>query len=239
MKETKEGLYREWAEYNNEIERLNGREPADIETMVCKWRAHYMNKESLSVLRERRDACRKALDRCRAQKAKEAKIEAFKATPEGREFFDAHKSRLDALYTTCDRERMRLEDGIRVAVRLVMGNHWNVELLTGRKRADAVIREVVDGKDVFGTEFRLTLDMGPMYRGAHFMSNIGSTGSFDVMEKTPGSRAEFYMAVGSLLSAKTTLDAVRELMLRAVEMSEKYMNEIEYERKLLDNPFQG
>jgi len=239
MKETKESLYREWAEYNNEIERLNGREPVDIEVMVAKWQAHYMKKETISGLRERRDACKQALERCREKKAAEARIEAFKATPDGEAYFNFHKGRLRDLYETRDCERIRLQDGIRVAVNLVMGGQWDVELLMSWKQAQAVLREVVNGKAVFGTEFRLTLDMNPYHREPRFETNIGTTGTFALMDDTPGSRAGFYMAVGRLLAAKPTLNTIRELLLRAAEMSDKYQNEIDYERRLLDNPFQG
>ena len=237
MKETKESLYREYLLYCNEENIITGHDPIDVGRMTKEWLCINAKKHSVQEIRELRDGAKRALDRIRSKKELKDKIEAYKRTDEGREFYRIHEERREQLVDVIERELSRLCQDCADMIRIVTGVVWTVQAYMSRRAAELQIQETVDGRDVQGNDFALLLDLSRP--GADRLEcRIGASYTFDAEQDTPGTRARFFKGIGDLMSAKKTMKTIHDRLRDAIEMFDRYRDEVQYETDRLKNPFQ-
>lgn len=234
MKETKESVYRELARYENEMNEIMGHPPVHTEDSIQTWLHKHSPKMSLQGIRDIRDGILGHLEALKREMSKKARIAAFKETEKGRNFYKVHEDMRNGLIDASSHQRIKAQNDISDMLRPIIGD-WNVQLHIGRTSASIKVWEQIDGRDTFGSSFLITLEQ--TYGGLRYETNIGSTGSFDVLDDAAGSRALFYIKVGALLSDKATLQMVKEKMLKVIESMNKIRSRIDEENRLLENPF--
>lgn len=230
----KEALLARKIELQNRLAALKGEEPRQLETWEFRREAKDAREYGLKDDIER---LTKAIDKQIIENDRRAQTEAYYATEEGQ----ARKAALEEKKEQLDMERISLNsvfyDMMKSWIRQFLGDHWTVR----RCNKGNVSFQIFDAEKadyVFGSEIEVYADKNYYWNDnkERFETNVGTMGSFDLLDQEPGTRARFYMDLGKFLSDRERLSNLKSMMFLYEDRLVEIHNQMKANEAELENP---
>ncbi len=235
----KETLLLENYRLTNELNTLKGRTDkiVDIDLLLSKWKFNQEAKEStIAGLTYSNDILRKAIESEKQEQERKAAAEAFYATPEGLSYrvtLETEKAGLEKSLTDCMENH---KDFFKSWIKGYLGEHWTLRYLWDSHIEFAIVDPKDENQLVFGQTIEIYFDKNYWDKKERFETNVGTTGSFNLLESEQGDRARFYIDFGKFLAGKKELAELKELLFGYRESLDNMRQRILNIEKELENP---
>lgn len=232
----KETLLTRKYELQNELRILRGEQPYDLTERTTGWRFRQeANEERELSLKQDIERLEKAIEKQKADNDRKAKTEAYFATEEGaalKEQLQAEKKAAADEFQAHENESLA---ELKSWIKTILGEHWTVKFLSD-EAVDFAIWDADKAEFVFGQTIEVRAEKNCWLKGGadRFETNVGSTGSFDLLAQNPGDRARFYIDFGKFLT--TDLGSLKEFMFAFKERREQIRDRFRSINARLENP---
>lgn len=234
----KENLLKKKYELQNELRILRGEEPYDIDALTTGWRFRdNAQKEREYRLKADIESLEKSIEKQKADNDKKAKSNAYYETEEGKTFKAQLTNQKDIEIQAFEEYENNMLEVFKTWIKGYLGSHWTVKHLYDHGIGFGVWD--ADKTDfVFGQTLEIRCERHHYWKDGReqFETNVGTTGSFDILEQNIGDRALFYVDLGKFLSDKIKLNELKERMFlysETLDMMRKRIREI---NNKLENP---
>lgn len=216
----KEALLAQKIELQNQLADLRGQEHRELE--AWQFRREAKDARELS-LKDDIERLGKAIESQKAENDRKAQTEAYYATEEGQ----AHKAELEAR-----KEQLSLEydtlnsvvlDMLKTWIKNFLGEHWTVRRLY-KGQVEFQVWDQEKNDYVFGSSIEVWAEKHYYWNEnkERFETNVGTMGSFSLLDQEPSTRARFYLDLGKFLADKERLSNLKNMMF----LYEDRLNEI-------------
>ena len=240
---TNKDLLKEVYRLRNLIAGERGSQQIDLAQIESDYRFQRELRESKGYeLRGQIDALNREYARVIEDKQRQARNDAYFATPEGA----AHKRRLEEAIA---QRRQAWKEHMQQSISFVegrlqqtLGPHWGVSRYSEEHMTISVIdaagSTLQQRKYYFGQDIDIWYeDRTGRGTDVRFRANCGTTGSFGMEGGgTVGERATFYVGVGRLLSDRNLVRDIRNTMATTVQVADNLADELARLQKELDDP---
>lgn len=236
----KENLLKRKYELQNELRNLRGEELYDIEVLTDGWRFRdNARKEREYRLKADIESLEKSIEKQKADNDKKGKTDAYYETVEGKVFKAQLVNQKDIEIGAFEEYENNMLEEFKIWIKGYLGSHWTVKRLYDHG-IDFAIWDADKADFVFGQNIEIRCEKHHYWKdGAEqFETNIGTTGSFDILEQNIGDRALFYVDLGKFLLDKIKLNELKEKMFlysETLDMMRKRIREI---NNKLENPLE-
>lgn len=235
----KENLLLENYRLTNELNTLRGRtdKMVDLDMLQNSSRFYKEAKEStVSGLTYSNDILRKTIESEKQEMEHKAAVEAFYATEEGQ----ARKAALEHQRETAEKGmaefRAYNEDFFRSWIKQYLGDYWTLRYLCDSRIEFAIVDPHDDSRLVFGQTIEIYFERRSWSGAERFETNVGTTGTFELLAAEQGDRARFYIDLGRFLSDKKELEEIKELLFGYKDCLDRMHQQLLDIRKELENP---
>jgi len=234
----KEKLYCKYLELRKELATLKGEEFEISSIDGFSHTERFRHEARLRTIYEWEERIRSyeyTVSRERLEKAIEDSRKEFYATEYGRK----EKARMEKAITATRDEWEQYEQGSKESfnnfIKDILGDKWAITRLSTNYLGIAIKKADSDREFYFGQEIEIFYD-SKGYREPRFEANIGSCGSFSILDEKAGSFADFYIGVGKLLTDKQAMAELKEALFDYASKIEQYYNLLEQLKEELRNP---
>lgn len=234
----KEALLVKTYELQNELNVLEGKEPRyNVEAMVGGWKFQKAVKEArVADLEQSIENYTRMIEKQKIENEKKARIEEYYATPEGAERRGELQGRMNILEAKFDIYGDAAKIMFDYWVKHFLGEYWAVK----RVYPGSVSFGIWDAEKaefVFGSEIEVSYDKYDYWKkGEKFETNVGSMGTFDILDTQANTRARFYIDLGRFLMDKEKLEELKTMCFAYTDRIEELRAEYKAVRDELDNP---
>ena len=222
----------------NELDVLEGKEARyNVEAMVATWRFTKEAKEArVADLEQSIENYKRMIEKQKVENENKAKTEAYFATPEGAERKARLEARMNVLAGEFEAYKAAAETMFRGWIKCFLGDHWTVKRVYPGSVSFG-IWDADKAEFVFGSEIEVSYNKYDYWKkGEKFETNIGSMGTFDILDTKTDTRARFYIDLGRFLMDVAKLAELKSMCFSYTDKIDELHAEAKAVRDELDNP---
>jgi len=235
----KETLLEKKYELQNQIHALRGEELEDVEAYKSNGYFHREAQQATQNGLERDiEHLEKALETAKAEAERQRATEAFYATDAGQMYRAAIEKKLEEQKEQFKQGQYKMLESMNEWIKGTLGDHWGVKSLSENCITFAVINPEKPDDFIFAQSIDVYYEKSSWLDDGRprFETNIGTTGSFNLLDQEVGNRARYYMDLGRFLSETAKLEGLKYQLFRYADKCRARRIEIKNTSERLENP---